>query len=214
MRSVDWSLYAITPDDVDSETLFDRVCTVLAAGATVLQLRRKGGSTRRLVEEARRIVEAARPYGVPVLVNDRVDVALAVGADGVHLGQEDLCVEDARCLAGEQALVGASTHGPEEAEDAVLRGASYVAVGPVYASPSKRTGPPVGPEGVRAVRRAVEVPVIAVGGILPEHVGDLLMAGASGVAVISGIFGADSVSAQVEAYLARIAEAKRALRRG
>ncbi len=203
-REIDWSLYAITPDATDSESLFESVEEALAAGITVLQVRRKAVSARRMVGETKRILEMARPVRVPVLVNDRLDVALAAGADGVHLGQEDLSLEDALRLVPGEWIVGVSTHDAAEAKAAERSGAGYVAVGPVLATPSKRTGPPGGMALVSSVRRVARGPVIAIGGILPEHVREVFKAGADGVAVISGIFGTPAVGENVRRYVEAI----------
>lgn len=208
MEPVDWSLYAVTPDDVESEALFDLVTAALEAGISVLQVRRKRVSARQLLGETARIMEEARSYGVPVVVNDRLDVALAAAADGVHLGQGDVPVEVARRIAPPTMIVGASTHDAEEARAASRAGATYAAVGPVYSTPSKRVGTPGGVELIRSVRRVVEGPLIAIGGIGPEHVQDVLAAGADGVAVISGIFGGGSVQTRVKQYREAIAEAR------
>ncbi len=211
-QAVDWSLYAITPDvSADcgtaagaSDALFAMVERALRSGVTVLQVRRTTLSTRDMVRETRRILEMARPLGVPVVVNDRIDVALAADADGVHLGQDDLALEDARRFAPGSWIYGVSTHGPAEARAAEEGGATYVAIGPAYASPSKETGPPGGTDLIGAVRQAVRGPLIAIGGILPANVGEVMEAGADGVAAISGIFGGESIEDNVREYLDQI----------
>lgn len=201
---VDWSLYALTPEAPDREALERLVVEALESGVSAVQVRRKRACTRDLVEETRRIVARARAFGVPVIVNDRVDVALAVGAHGVHLGQGDLPIKEARRMAPD-LIIGVSTHDVAQASRAERQGATYVAVGPVYESASKVTGPPVGLAGVSAARAAVRVPLVAVGGIGPEHVADVLGAGADGLAVLSGIFETGTVRGRVEAYRAEIA---------
>jgi thiamine-phosphate pyrophosphorylase len=204
MQPMDWSLYAITPDGPESGALLDAVGEALEGGITVLQVRRKTVSARQLVWETKRIVELCRARGVPVLVNDRVDVALVTGADGVHLGQEDLALEEMRRLGPREWIWGVSTHDPGEAEAAERSGATYVAIGPVYATPSKKTRPPGGARLVSSVRKVVRGPLIAIGGILPAHVPDVISAGADGVAVISGIFGAGAIEESVREYVAAI----------
>ncbi|MCK4547352.1 MAG: thiamine phosphate synthase [Candidatus Eisenbacteria sp.] len=203
-----WSLYAITPDDVECEVMLDMVAQALESGITAVQVRRKQVTSRQLFLETRRVLELAGPLGVPVIVNDRLDIALAAGADGVHLGQDDLPLGNARAIAAPGFLMGVSVHNADEAREAEAQKASYVAVGPIYASRSKATGPAGGTELVRSVRRIARGPLIAIGGIGPEKVGEVLEAGADGVAVISGIYSGGSVRARVGEFREAIARAK------
>ena len=151
-------------------------------GATVIQLRRKGASTDEVVEHGRAIAELCRLAGLTFVVNDDVEAAVRLGADGVHLGRDDPGTE--RALAA-GLLLGLSAAGVEEAIDAERRGASYLGVGPVWATPSKPDAdPPIGLDGLARVCTAVSVPVVAIGGIDPENAADCVAAGASGVAVV------------------------------
>lgn len=209
--SADWSLYAITPEDLKPDALMAAVEEALAGGVTIVQVRRKERTTRDLLKETEQIIERSHRYGATVIVNDRVDVTLAAGAHGVHLGQKDLPVEHARRMLGSRRIIGVSAHNPEEALAARREGADYVAVGPVFATPSKRTGPAIGIQGVAAAKHAVGGPLVAIGGILPEHVTDLIRSGVSGVAVISGLFGSPSIQDRAREYIAAIRSAQNGL---
>jgi thiamine-phosphate pyrophosphorylase len=158
-------------------------------GASLVQLREKQMSPKEFYEEAKAAVAVAAQCGVQLIVNDRVDVALAVGANGVHLGQDDLSPEAARKLLGEQAIVGHSTHNVEQAIEASKLSIDYLAIGPIFATATKSdTAPVLGLEGLRAVRRAIgRFPLVAIGGITPANARDLIEAGADSVAVISAL---------------------------
>jgi thiamine-phosphate pyrophosphorylase len=173
---------------------------VLAAGARWLQLRDKETTTRDLAALARRLLARARAAGALLIVNDRLDVALAVGADGVHLGQDDLPAADARRLAP-GLVIGVSTHSLEQARQARGDGADYVALGSIYPTGSKPRFELVGVEALRRVRPHVPGPLVAIGGITAERVPELLAAGADGVAVISAIGTARDPGAAAAAFL-------------
>jgi thiamine-phosphate pyrophosphorylase len=172
-----------------------RLCA--QGGATLLQLRDKMSDTRAMVEEARAIKKALAPLSVPLVVNDRVDVALAAGADGVHLGQDDMKVEDARRLLGVDAIIGLSVKNVSEAEVAPVPLIDYVGSGGVYATLSKQQkNAPLGPEGLariiavlrgRARKEKKELPVCGIAGIDVSNAGAVICAGADGVAVISAL---------------------------
>ncbi|MGY5883026.1 thiamine phosphate synthase [Modestobacter lacusdianchii] len=164
------------------------VAAAVAAGAPVVQVRAKGCTDRVLHDFARAVVEICRPAGVTCLVNDRVDVALAVGADGTHLGEHDLPLAAARRVAGPGHLLGGTARDPERARLLVAEGADYLGVGPAFATTTKTGLPdPIGPAGVAAVAAAVPVPVVAIGGVTAARVGELLAAGAAGVAVVGAV---------------------------
>ncbi len=180
----------------------------LAGGATLLQLRAEGLSTFDQVRLGTAIQAVADSRHVPLVVNDRVDVALAIGAAGVHVGHpdvEDMPPEIARHLLGPEAIVGVSVATPEEAQRAEQRGASYVSVGPVYGTGSKGdAGKAVGLARLAAVRAAVSVPVCAIGGITVERAAAVIRAGASGVAVISAVSQAHSPQQAAAALLREV----------
>jgi thiamine-phosphate pyrophosphorylase len=184
----------------DVETVAE---AVLAAGARWVQLRDKASPTRELASRARRLVERVRAAGGVLIVNDRLDVALAVGADGVHLGQEDLPAAEARRLAPGLVL-GVSTHGLDQARRAQAAGADYVALGSIYPTGSKPSFELVGLETLRLVRPHVRVPLVAIGGITAERVPEVRAAGADGIAVISAIGMAPDPAAAAAAFLAAL----------
>jgi thiamine-phosphate pyrophosphorylase len=173
---------------------------VLAAGARWIQLRDKAAPTGQLTALARRLATRVRAAGGVFIVNDRLDVALAVEADGVHLGQEDLPPGEARRLAP-GFVVGVSTHGLEQARRAQAEGADYVALGSIYPTGSKPRFELVGLETLRRVRPHVRVPLVAIGGVTPARVPELRAAGADGVAVISAIGMAPDPGAATAAFL-------------
>lgn len=184
----------------DVETVAE---AVLAAGGRWIQLRDKESPTRELAARARRLAERVRAAGGVLIVNDRLDVALAVGADGVHLGQEDLPAAEARRLAPGLVL-GVSTHDLDQARRAQAAGADYVALGSIYPTGSKPRFELVGLEALRLVRPHVRVPLVAIGGITAERVAEVRAAGADGVAVISAIGLARDPGAAAAAFLAAL----------
>ena len=160
----------------------------IAGGADTIQLREKGGSTRRMIEAAKRMAAVCREAGVPLIVNDRIDVALAADADGVHLGQSDFPIPLARELLGKDKLIGGSAATLEEARICLAEGADYVGFGPVYETGSKEdSGPVSGPAVLKQVVETIPLPIIAIGGITAENVREVMRAGAYGVAVISAV---------------------------
>lgn len=183
--TVDLRLYAIVDPERAGGRDLDALARRLAeGGATLVQLRDKLGDTRRLVDEARAIKAALAPYRVPLVMNDRVDVALAAGADGVHLPAAGIPPADARRLLPPSALVGVSCHSAEDVARARDGGASYAFLSPIFDTPSKRGyGSPLGVEALRAASK-LGLPLVALGGVTPERVPALLAAGAAGVAAI------------------------------
>jgi len=178
---------------------------LLAGGARLLQLRLKGATSRDLHAVAAAVAPLARAAGARLLVNDRPDVARAVAADGVHLGQDDVPVAVARRVLGPGGLVGVSTHDLAEARAAAAAGADYVGVGPVYATASKaRALDPRGPALVRAVRAAVSCPIVAIGGITAATAPDVIAAGADAVAMIAALVRAADPAAATAAVLRRL----------
>jgi thiamine-phosphate pyrophosphorylase len=177
--------------DVELQSRFSHVeltCRALAGGAHVVQFRRKAGATRDLIEVARQMGRLCREAGAVFLVNDRVDVALAAEADGVHLGQGDLPIPLARRLLGEGRIIGGSASTVEEARRCAAQGADYVGFGPVYPTGSKADAAPVRGLGwLGEAAAAVPIPVVAIGGIDAERARAVLRVGAHGVAVISAV---------------------------
>ena len=191
---IDLRLYALLdPERAGGHDLAALGRDVVAGGATLVQLRDKHGSTRRLVDETRAIKAALASSGVPVLVNDRVDVALAAGADGVHVGQDDMPAAEARRLLGPSAVIGLSVKTIAEAKAAPLDVLDYVCLGGVFVTTSKdNTSAPIGIAGLRDLlatlrARAPDFPIGAIAGIDETNAGEVMSAGADGVAVISAL---------------------------
>jgi thiamine-phosphate pyrophosphorylase len=185
----DWSLYLVTDRRLaGARSLEDLVRAALRGGVTAVQLREKECATRDFVELARALRAILAPAGVPLVVNDRVDVALAAGADGIHIGQSDMEYRDARRLLGPDAIIGLSVETPEQAGRAASFDVDYLGVGPVFPTPTKSDAAPAwGIEGLAALRRASRHLLVAIGGIHRENVADVIRAGADGIAVVSAI---------------------------
>ena len=190
---VDLSLYALVDPAVAGGRALTDLASRIAASATLVQLRDKHSSTRAMVEEARSLRAVLEPVGVPLLVNDRVDVALAAEADGVHIGPDDMAPADARLLLGRMAIIGLSLKSVAQAQAAPLDQLDYVAIGGVYATTSRETSnPPLGLEGLRAIVQAVrararDYPICAIAGINAGNAAEVIAAGVDGVAVISAL---------------------------
>jgi thiamine-phosphate pyrophosphorylase len=181
----------------------------VAGGADMIQLRDKAGDVRALLPQARAIQAHCRAHGAIFIVNDRLDLALAAGADGVHIGQDDLPAEAARHLLGPGKILGVSTHSREQAEAALAAGADYIGFGPMFATGTKETGyTPRGLAGLQEVRAAVRLPILAIGGITLERAADVIIAGATAPAVISAIVAAPDIAAAAAAFRGRVAAAK------
>jgi thiamine-phosphate pyrophosphorylase len=175
---------------------------LVSAGVAMIQYRDKEGSPRQLFETSRQLAERARKCHTTFIVNDRADIALVTGADGVHLGQEDLPVELARRLLGPGRIVGSSTHSVTQVEEADRSSADYIALGPVFPTQSKeRPDPTVGLEGVRAARKVTGKPLVAIGGITVENARAVIDAGADAVAVISDLLKRSDVAARAQEFL-------------
>ena len=194
MGCADYSLYLVTDRALArGRATAEIVREAVAGGVTCVQLREKNGGTREFLDEARTVQAALRGTGVPLLVNDRVDVALAVGADGVHLGQRDMPIADARRLGPSGWIIGVSAECVEDAIRAEQEGTDYIGVSPVFATPTKTdTALPLGLAGLRQMRAAVRLPLVAIGGIHASNAREVIRAGADGLAVVSAIVSADS----------------------
>jgi thiamine-phosphate pyrophosphorylase len=189
----DLRVYALVDPAVAGGRTLPELAKLLAGAATIVQLRDKHGSTRDMVESARALKAVLKPAGIPLLINDRVDVALAAEADGVHIGQDDMAAADARRLLGQDAIIGLSIKSLTLAAEAPLDLLDYVAIGGVYATTSKdNTAAPIGIGGLRAIAGAIRArkanyPVCAIAGINAANAGAVIAAGADGVAVISAL---------------------------
>lgn len=192
MKKIDWSLYLVADTEFAAgKDLLPRIREAVLGGVTVVQLRAKDLGTRDFLELASRISEQLGKLGVPFLINDRVDISLACGAAGVHLGQDDMPPDRAKKLLGRSKIIGVSVNTLKEAREAERLGADYVGLGPIYATTTKNTDLPiVGSEGIRRMHKLIDIPIIAIGGINAGNATDVLRAGAAGVAVVSAILGA------------------------
>ena len=172
------------------------------AGVRLLQCRNKGASSGRLLENAKRLSAEWIPRGVTVIVNDRSDVAALAGASGVHVGQDDLSVEEARAVVGRSRLVGVSTHNRTQFEQAVDSSADYIAVGPIFSTASKANADPlVGTELIREVRPLTDKPIVAIGGITLERACEVVRAGADSLAVIGDILRAPDPAERAREFI-------------
>ena len=212
---MDWSLYVITDARLSrGRTHLDVVRAAIQGGATVVQYREKGATTRLMVEEARGLRELCRGAGIPLIINDRVDVALAVGADGVHLGVDDMPVAIARRLLGPDKLIGHSPETLEQVRTSEADGADYLGVGSVFGTATKPdAGPPIGLSGLERVIAVVSIPVVGIGGIDAHNAAQVIQAGAAGVAVISAVVAAQDVMDAAE-QLREVIEMVRAEKEG
>ena len=197
--SHDFGVYLVTDAELSGDrSTIEIVEGAIRGGVDVVQLREKGTSARDRYELGATLRDLTREADVPLVVNDRIDLAAAIDADGVHLGDDDLPIDVARDRLGEDAVVGRSVSTPEAARRAERRGADYLGVGAVYGTTSKETDPEqsnVGLERVRAIREATDLPFVGIGGVTPENARGVVEAGADGVAVISAITAADDPEA-------------------
>jgi thiamine-phosphate pyrophosphorylase len=199
-------LHLIT-DTRDGRDCLPVLDAALAAGLRCVQVRDKTHTDRWLYELTRRVVERAEPYDATVLVDDRADIALAAGADGVHVGADDVPVVEVRRMLGAEAVVGATARTPETARTAEADGATYLGVGPAYATATKTGLPaPLGPDRVGAVAAAVAIPVVAIAGIGTRQAAELRGVGVHGVAVVSAICAAPDPGAATAELLASVGE--------
>ena len=189
-------LYAVTDSTwLNGRSLPDCVRAAIEAGVTFVQLREKYASFAQKVELARAIVPICRAAGVPFVIDDDVDVALAAGADGVHVGQDDLACAEARRLLGPHAIVGVSAHNVAEALAAQAQGADYLGSGALVATSTKSDVTPLPPDGLAAICAAVDIPVVGIGGLNASNIPQFRGLGCAGAAVVSAIFAADDISA-------------------
>ena len=208
----DLGLYVLTDEGLArGRSTIDVVVAAIRGGADAIQLRAKGLTTRQQVELGRALRALTREAGVLFIVNDRADVAVAVDADGVHVGPDDLPPADARAIVGPDRIVGVSAGTVEEALAARDAGADYLGVGAIYATATKAdAGAPVGPGRIAEIKARVGLPMVGIGGINRYNLGDVIAAGADGVAVIGAVVAADDVEAAARELKARLTDARRA----
>ncbi len=207
----DYTLYLVTDRRLSrGRTTLEIVQAAVRGGATCVQLREKEYGTREFIREALAIRDFLKSAGVPLIINDRLDVALAVAADGVHLGQSDMPLEMARRIAGDGMCIGISAESLENAVAAERGGADYIGVSPIYETDTKTdTAPALGLEGLRDIRAAVDIPLVAIGGLKPDNVAEVVKSGADGIAVVSAIVAAEDPEKAARELSEIIREARR-----
>lgn len=194
----DLLLYAVTDRTwTEKKSLEEQIEEALKAGVTLVQLREKGMEEAAWIEEARRVKALTARYHVPLIINDNVTVALASGADGVHVGQEDLEAGEVRRRIGRDMILGVTAKTVEQALQAQAQGADYLGSGAVFGSSTKTDARPMTMEQLRAITAAVSIPVVAIGGIHSGNIMELAGSGVAGVAVVSGIFAAEDIDGTV-----------------
>lgn len=185
-------LYLVTDRDLSLERpLVEVVTAAVQGGVTCVQLREKNCTGREFLQQAIQLKSLLAPLKVPLIINDRVDIALAVDADGVHLGQHDLPLADARSLLGPERLIGISAETVQDALEAEQNGADYIGISPVFSTPTKTdTAQALGLAGIRKIRQQTSIPLVAIGGISNVNAAQVIQAGADGIAVVSAIMSA------------------------
>ena len=207
---IDFGLYLVTDRILSGGRPLEQiVCESAAGGVTVVQLREKNAGAREFLDQAFVLRQTASDLAIPFIINDRVDIALACRADGVHLGQEDMNCALARRIAGEDMIIGVSVSTVDEALEAEADGADYLGVGPLFATPTKADALPATGLGVlRTIRQAVRIPLVGIGGITYANAGDVIRAGAHGIAVVSAIIASPNPGAAARALRSAIDQAR------
>jgi thiamine-phosphate pyrophosphorylase len=203
-RFHDVRLYVLLTESVCRGDWFETAAAAIAGGADCIQLREKALTDRAWLERARRLVDLCHEHGVLFVANDRADLAVACGADGLHVGQDDLAVSDARRVLGPRPLVGVSTHTVPQAEAAIAMAPDYIAVGPMFASTTKPQDVVPGPALAREVARRTSLPIVAIGGITPDNASEVVDAGARCICVCSAVISQPDVAAAARALRSAI----------
>lgn len=196
----DYSIYLVTDDGcLQGRPLIDCVREALEGGVTLVQYRAKTASSAEMYAEALQLKALCDSFKVPLIINDRLDIAMAVGAAGVHLGQDDLPCAAARKILGEDYIIGVSAHNPAEAKAALQSGADYLGCGAVFGTATKADVKKLGTEGLTAICKAKGLPVVGIGGVTADNYREVRAAGADGAAIVSGILAQPDIRATVEA---------------
>lgn len=196
----DYSIYLVTDDGcLQGRALIDCVREALEGGVTLVQYRAKTASSAEMYAKALQLKALCDSFNVPLIINDRLDIAMAVGAAGVHLGQDDLPCAAARKLLGEDYLIGVSAHNPAEAKAALQSGADYLGCGAVFGTATKADVKKLGTDGLAAICKAKGLPVVGIGGVTADNYREVRAAGADGAAIVSGILAQPDISATVRA---------------
>lgn len=196
----DYSIYLVTDDGcLQGRTLIDCVREALEGGVTLVQYRAKTASSAEMYAEALQLKALCDSFNVPLIINDRLDIAMAVGAAGVHLGQDDLPCAAARKILGEDYLIGVSAHNPSEAKAALQNGSDYLGCGAVFGTATKADVQKLGTDGLAAICREKGLPVVGIGGVTADNYREVRAAGADGAAIVSGILAQSDIRATVKA---------------
>lgn len=189
---IDFSLYLVTNrKTLELENFFNIIRASIDGGVKIVQLREKNSSAREMITIGKRLLSVLKPLGIPLIINDRVDVAHAIGSDGVHLGQSDLKVEEARAILGEKAIIGLSVESLEQASEAMEEDVDYLAASPIFLTKTKTNcAKPWDLDGLKQLCAISKHPVVAIGGIDATNAQQIIRCGAAGVAVVSAIFNA------------------------
>jgi len=199
---IDWSLYAILDKKLVGERDHKRLAEqVILGGARIIQVRNKISSSREFYDDALEVKKITTHFGIPLIINDRVDIARAVKADGVHLGQDDLPFAAARRLIGQDMILGASVHSMEEYQATLAGEPDYLGVGTIYPSQTKIGLKERGLELIKELRRVTTLPMVGIGGITVDNAAAVIQAGANGVAVISGLLDTDDVIGRAREFV-------------
>lgn len=196
----DYSIYLVTDDGcLQGRALIDCVREALEGGVTLVQYRAKTASSAEMYAEALQLKALCDSFNVPLIINDRLDIAMAVGSAGVHLGQDDLPCAAARKLLGEDYIIGVSAHNPAEAKAALQSGADYLGCGAVFGTATKADVQKLGSDGLAAICKAKGLPVVGIGGVTADNYREVRAAGADGAAIVSGILAQPDIRTTVEA---------------
>lgn len=198
-------LYVLISSNIATKSVEETTELVIDGGADAIQLREKTMTDSEFVSLARKIHDITTKSGILLIINDRITVAREVDADGVHLGQHDISVLEARDIIGNEKIIGVSTHNIEQARRAQKEGADYVAIGPLYPTETKMNEPPVGLEIIQEAAKEINIPFIAIGAITLENIDEVLKAGASSVAVCSAIISSKDILSSTKKFKDKIA---------
>jgi thiamine-phosphate pyrophosphorylase len=209
-KKIDYSVYLVTDRDLSrGRSTLEILQGAVRGGITCVQLREKNCLIRDFIEQADSIKAYLRAHDIPLIINDRLDVAQAVGADGVHLGQSDMPLNVAREILKDSMIIGISAESLGDAIEAEKGGADYIGVSPIYTTPTKTdTAPPLGLEGLREIRNAVRIPLVGIGGLTKDNAGEVIKHGADGVAVVSAIVSADDPELATKELLKTVTQAR------
>lgn len=208
--NIDYSLYLITDRGIIKDRcLKDCVEEAIKGGVTIVQIREKDASTREFYNIAKEVKEVTDKYNIPLIINDRLDIALAVDAAGVHLGQSDMSIEVARKILGEEKIIGISAGNLEEALEAEKSGADYLGIGAIfYTGTKKDIDEPIGLEGLKEIINKIKIPSVAIGGINKDNTEDVIKTGVNGISVISAILGYEDTKKASEELLSKLSKSR------